>query len=489
MQQDNNLAISPSACNPQLTTAIPRLLPGELLARHVATLKAEDLTLCGWCGEPFMEGQTWMLDVYMQDGDSDTPIVVGNKPQVFKKTAVLMVHATDCLMKSCTKAVSDFTERVFFSPRKNMAMSEDDMRSVVWNHFRWAVRWVAWHQQYLINEPVDLVLGSRRPQLTDGVCPSFVLEMTKSHQLGETVHKVKAPMQLVGRAFIEAMHTRVYEYDAVYRGKYQSMLQLKSVFDKSSCNTKIGDANVAVYAHSVIQGTYSSRSADEQHIKIIVKIKPSALHMARLTTIYESLENEVTWAMLHEHAQATKPDRPRTRRITSTSSSSSSSDADSESDAEDGDDRDYEAALMTDLLDEMQDSFAREEAEINRAIVAAGVQVNKSAKQRAYSSISSIALTPDGGHRTSISCISNCYTGSKALRPYYFFRDNHGESEQPLFCFEGVMPGVVPIVVASALQLADEMKEAAMTRVELLALTVLLAHTRKGQRMRAAKSD
>ena len=478
--QDNNLSISPSACNPQLTTAIPRLLPGELLARHVATLKAEDLTLCGWCGEPFLEGQAWMLDVYLQDGDSDTTITMAKRPQVFKKTAVLMVHATDCLMQSCTKAVSDFTERVFFSQRKALVLNEDEMRSIVWNQFRWAVRWIAWHQQYLINEPVDLVLGSRRPLLTEGACPSFVLEMTKSHKLGETVHRVKAPMLLISRQLIEALHTRVYEYDAVYKGKYQALLQLKSVFEKSSFNARLDDANVAVYAHSVVRGTYSSRSADEQHLKILAKVKPSALHLARLMTIYESLGEEVTWAMLHQHAQATKPDRPRIKRTSTAEDESESSDEDAE-DSCDG--------LLTSLLDEMQECFAHEEDELNRAITAAGVQISQNAKHRAYSSISTIALTPDNGHRTSISCTSNCYTGSKASRPYYFFRDNHGESEQPLFCFEGVMTGVVPVVVASALQLADEMKEAAMARVDLISLIVLVAHIRKGERPRAVKSD
>jgi len=480
MQENNtNLSISPSGSNPQLTAVIPRLLPGELLARHVATLKAEDALTCGWCGEPFLEGQEWMLDVYQQDGDSDTPIKALGKPQVFKKTAVLMVHASDCLLQSCTKAVSDFTERVCFSQRKALIMSEDDMRTVVWKQFRWAVRWISWHHQYLIHDPIDMVLGSRRPLLTEGVCPSFVLEMTKSHKYGETVHRVKAPMQLIAREFIEALHTRVFEYEMIYKGKYQPILQLKSVFEKSAFNTKLNDANVAAYVHTVVQGSYSSRHADEQHLKLIVKVRPSALHMARLMAIYEAMCEDVTWVMLHEHAQATKPDKPAARR----------GDGSDEDDDEDADDGDGSEALLTALLGEMQQSCSQSESEVNRALTSAGMQVNKNGKHRAYTTVSTVSLAQDNGHRTSIACSSNCYMGSKAARAYYFFRHNHGDSEQPLFCYEGVMPGVVPMVISSAVQLAEEMKEAALQRKELLGLTVLLAHHKTGERLRAAKSD
>jgi len=45
------------------------------------------------------------------------------------------------------------------------------------------------------------------------------------------------------------------------------------------------------------------------------------------------------------------------------------------------------------------------------------------------------------------------------------------------------------MVISSAVQLAEEMKEAALQRKELLGLTVLLAHHKTGERLRAAQSD
>ena len=211
MQEESS--ISPSRLNPELTQSIPRLLPGQLLARHVATLKAEDMTLCGWCGEPFQEGQDWMLDVYEQDGNSDTVLTVMGKPQVFRKTAVLMVHAKDCLVKVCTKAVHDFTEQVSISKRTALQMSDDEMRMIVWNHYRWAVRWISWHHQFIIGEPIQLVLASKRPHIVQAQLPSFVLDMTKSDYPGV----VQAPMSLISKQFIEALYTRVYEFDLVYK--------------------------------------------------------------------------------------------------------------------------------------------------------------------------------------------------------------------------------------------------------------------------------
>ena len=83
MQDESS--ISPSRIHPDLTQAIPRLLPGQLIARHVSTLTAGDTTYA-WCNEPFSEGQDWMLDVYEQNGYSDTVLTVMGKPQVFNKT-------------------------------------------------------------------------------------------------------------------------------------------------------------------------------------------------------------------------------------------------------------------------------------------------------------------------------------------------------------------------------------------------------------------
>ena len=108
MQDESS--ISPSRIHPDLTQAIPRLLPGQLIARHVSTLTAGDTT-CAWCNEPFSEGQDWMLDVYEQNGYSDTVLTVMGKPQVFNKTVsafILPVLSHRCLTLSMLNTLDAF---------------------------------------------------------------------------------------------------------------------------------------------------------------------------------------------------------------------------------------------------------------------------------------------------------------------------------------------------------------------------------------------
>ena len=92
-------------------------------------------------------------------------------------------------------------------------MSDDEMRVIVWNQYRWAVRWISWHHQFIIGEALQLELASKRPGIVQSSLPSFVLHMTTSDPVG----LVLAPMLLISKQFIEALYTRVYEFDLVYK--------------------------------------------------------------------------------------------------------------------------------------------------------------------------------------------------------------------------------------------------------------------------------
>lgn len=488
--QDDQLSISPSGFNPALSAVVPRLLPGELIARHVATMQPLESTNCSWCNQPFKEGEDFVVDVYQQDGQSETVLHVKGKQVPFCKTALLMMHAKDCLPKMSVKATEDLTEQVTLSQRKNRVLHAEDIKETVWKQFRWAVRWVSWHHQYLIGDPIQLTLGSKRPLLTAMQCKSFLLEMTKSHKYGATIHSVLVPMLLVDAAFIEALFTRVYEYDLIYKGKFQPIIQLKQVFDKAPFNTTPDAMNVAAFVHTTLPTSYSSRHADEQYLKVLVKVKPSVQQLEKLVAHYRSLDDAVTWVMLHRHICMTRSMQlnQKKKKTTAAASASASTMVD-DPPSEDEEENEEINPTSFKLIKALYDAAEMCERDVEKALTAAGMQLAANRK-RGYLLVSSVQLKAETAHRTTISCASNCYVGSKASASYYFFRDQYGEADQPLFCYEGVSTGVMPVLIQSPKMLEEEMKECGLNRVDLPFLTVLLSHHREGEPMRTiAKTD
>ncbi len=207
----------------------------------------------------------------------------------------------------------------------------------------------------------------------------------------------------------------------------------------------------------MLQNNYSSSASDEQHLKLIVKVKPFDVHISRLQIKYEKMciEHGVSWTELHE-------DIALAHGI-----------------GWDG--------VFNDALQRMCTAFSKNEDQMHAVIAAAGMKLV--ASKKAPTNISSISFKKDLIGRTVIKCMSNCYLPSKASRPYYFFRDNYSDAEQPIFCYSGVAQGVIPIVVASAVQLGEEMKDAALSKVDMPMLSVLLSHIAPGGQARSSKAD
>lgn len=449
--------MSPSLRNGELSQLIPRLLPGQLIARHVATVPIGETSSCDWCGKQLQAGQQWMLDVYEQPGNSETSITIGSKQQVFSKTVVLKVHAA-CLSPMCVRAVHDFTEQVQISAKSTqLQMSNDQVHGLVWSHFKWAVRWISWHHQFIVGEPILLELATKRPQLVHYTLPSFALTVRTTDAAGT----VLAPMSLIAPAFVEALYTRVYKFELTYRGKFQPLAQLKSAFSKSAINTDASQCNVAAFAHMVLQTNYcSSSSAEEQRVKLLVKVRPSALHMVALRSQYEvrCMNEGVAWTELQEDAALAH-----------------AGDFSWQPDTADG------------LRPKLAQSFDKAEQCLDAVIAAAGMQLT-SGQVPAFD-LSTISISKMASNRTGIKCYSNCYQPNKQSLAYYFFRDSYEDNEQPVFCYSGVARGLLPIAVSSPVLLAEEMREAGLVKTDIPQLTVMMSHISANGALRSSKAD
>jgi hypothetical protein len=241
------------------------------------------------------------------------------------------------------------------------------------------------------------------------------------------------------------------------RGKFQPIAQLKSAFGKAPFNSEAAQCNVAAFAHTVLQNSYSSSASDEQHVKLIIKAKPIDSHIVRLQAKYETMcmEHGVSWTELHE-------DIALAHGI-----------------GWDG--------VFNDTQQLMCAAFKRNEEHMDAVIAAAGMKLR--AAKKPPTNISSVSFKKDTIGRTTIKCMSNCYLPTQMPRHYYFFRDTYNDAEQPIFCYSGVSQGLIPIVIASAVQLGEEMREAALSKVDTPMLSVLLSHAAPGEVARSSKAD
>lgn len=437
---------------------IPHLYTGQLLARHVSRFTVDEPPACAWCGEAFVEGDEYMLDTYQQEGMSDTVLHINSRPLKFSKTKILMVHAGKiCIANTCAKAVRNCTEKVSIVQRNGREIGDQDSSQLVYECFRWSVQWIAWHHRFLIgpDDHVAITLATRRPPLIGALCKSFSLVLLKS---GPSWRDILVPLHLVEFTLFEGLFTRVYEYDLEYAGKYQPVMQLSSALDKAQINTQTEGVNAAIYAHMIIASSFGSSRSNDQHIKLLVKIRPSQVHVEQLLKLYKA--TGVTWSVLFE-------DLLKANNAT----------VDWDENSED----------VRKSLDDLYQSFEQFESQLHGAILAAGFNSDYNLRRMA---ICNLNIAQSKSKQIEIALNSNCYIPTtKAARAYYIFREVKHESEQPLFCYEGVLGGALPIVVASAQQLNEETKDACLKPVELPELRVLVPHLKQGEPLRVVKRD
>jgi hypothetical protein len=431
-----------------LTRVIPRLLPGNLLGRHVATLKADDLLVCGWCSGPFVEGDDIMLDVYQHDGLSTTQIVVEGVPlDAWKKTSIVMFHANkSCLTNACDRVTQDYISRVQVSSHRR-TLPVPDLAELVYTHFKWAIQWVAWHYQFLADDCIELTLGSRRAPLTEGVCPSFLFDMAQEHE-SECATVVVAPVRMFTREFVESMFTRTYEYDLVYKGEYNPFMQLRNAFE-SQC----WPAHVEAYVHSLVATRFSADASSTIRMRLIVKMKPIHADMDQLMQLYQN-ENvaQVTWARLEQHTRMVRMNFKAEDQAVN-------------------DDHPFDWVLLR-----IASSYSEAWSTISKCLATAGVE--HTGKPQNFHTLTSIVITHPSPQRTIISCLSNVHIPNKAPMPRYFFKEDADNEQQPLYCYEGVLLQATPVLFSNVRALEEEMKDAGLTKLDMPQLTVLLPATR-----------
>lgn len=435
-----------AALRDQVNSTIPRLLPGRLVSRHTSVFGGE--STCAACNQPFVSGDLIMADVYQEDGRSSKSIKMLGRQINFPNNTLVMVHVNNCLQAACAKATEDIIGRVSFAARKQMPFSSEDASVVVWSQFRWATRWVAWSFQFLTEgDQLSMQLGSKRPQLTEGLMRSFSLEMTKTHAVDETLVNLLAPSSLFDRSFLEALLTRVYEVDVVYTGKFNAVLALQDALEKVSFKGR-SQAFAYTLTASTAGSQYGSTKADQQKVRLLIKTKPDQGCFGLLWHIYQACES-LSWLQIHAHLNAA--------RFAPLAKSTASDDP-------------TDIACVP-ILQAMRDIFQKDED----IIVATLTKANMSTKTALmHLPLADIWLTPVNPRKSKITCVCNVYTGTtNSERPYHFFRDNASSYEHPLLCYTGSSPGLMPVVVASQKHLDEEMKEAGMSRVELPGLTTI----------------
>jgi hypothetical protein len=262
-------------------------------------------------------------------------------------------------------------------------------------------------------------------------------------------------MPLMSADFIEALHTRIFEFDLLYIGQFQALNHLKKVFSQFTFNQDDKQCSVAAFAHMLLKSSYSSNvSSEDQLVKLVFKIKPSVAQMQHLLSSYRERCDElavgVSWAELQEDAATPAGDAKK--------------------------DSVYKLYGRT---------FEECEREIQRVMTAAGMKIGSS---RCYR-VSNIRITRVSAVLIKINCSSNCHASSKGDEQFYIFKNSYTDAEQPLYCFKGASKGHVPIVVASAVQLQDEMREAGLAAVDMPQLTVLISHGQRAQGKRNVKAE
>ena len=442
----------PPDINDQIHTIIPRLHPDLLRSRHVSTLNAASLLNCDSCGQPFVAGDEMMLDVYEQDGLSATSIRIQQKPIRFRNTSIVLVHVASCLGTTCAKAVHDYANCVRFSPRpRGNPITAGTRTGTVWTDFRWATQWVAWFYQFTgSDDSVELTLGSRRPRLVTGidVPPAVVLDLHKKHDEiddSASISAIRISLELLPVACIEALFTRVYEIDLVYRGKMNAIVALGECVSNGSFQ-----AVSCAFVHSITvdgSGQYGDSRADEQYLRVLIKTRPPARLLHAAMTWYVNQGNNLNWVDLQKHAMC----------------ASGESDADEHSEIN---------QILRGINDSMnKDEFAFDQA-LKHAKITRTTPTRKAARFKLLASIKFKRELNDS--RTRIVFTSNMHTANgKESTRYYLFRENGSERDIPLMCFEGVASGTFPIVVCNHKMAVDEMNEVGLSQVPLPILTTL----------------
>jgi hypothetical protein len=274
------------------------------------------------------------------------------------------------------------------------------------------------------------------------------------------VDHVLAPFCLFQSSFLEALFTRVYEVDVTYTGKYNAVIAVQDALERVSFKGRLQAFVHTLAASASASSQYGSTKADQQQVRLLVKSKPDQRSLARLMDIYSECES-LSWAQLELHV--------RMSRDAAVGGGVEQCELDT----------DFPAAANLQCMRAISEF---DERLISDTLAKAGMKARSAMSQMqpfalgtplASIKISSVAV---GNMRNEIRirCMCNVYTGASELtRPYYFFRDNASSHEHPLLCYEGIRPGLMPIVVASQKQLEDEMKEAGMTKVELSGLTTI----------------
>ena len=175
----------PASATPShtLSSLVPRLLPGHLIARHVSSLKSvQDLLHCGWCGRAFQVGDEMVFDTYRQEGEADVPLRMQGQQIAAPKDCVRTLSQQQSLPRPSMRSVAGRFDHAHSSGcSKAFDLVQRRAYDFILKNHVWAVQWIAWHVQFTNDmSSIDLTLVSRYPALTRGICPPFVFEQSKS---------------------------------------------------------------------------------------------------------------------------------------------------------------------------------------------------------------------------------------------------------------------------------------------------------------------
>lgn len=385
-----------------------------------------------------------MVDIYQHDGESTTPVEIQGRQISFPKTSLMLVHTEECLQDSCDKASKETVSRVFLPGRRGLDVTAEATINIIQKQFKWAIRWVAWFAQFISDASIGgsdslaFHLGTKRAHLIDGVAPSFALDIFKANSPQAVMDSLVVPPWMIEREFLSALFCRVYEFDLSYKGKYNPVVHLVDQFERVPDFST--DAFVAVYTRS--RAAYSKGSIQEQHIKMVARFKPSAEKITLLMDWYNS-HGPVTWATLNRHVQLSRQD------------------------PEEGSDKLHDIRV----LQLIRAAFRHTEEQLLGTIADAGIQ--HSLDEVSYSVQSNIVVRGLSDVATQATCMSNCYSPARPSKQYYVFNCCASDDEQPVFCFEGVLTGHLPIAVSSQKLLDEEIRETGLAAVDMPNLTVV----------------
>lgn len=281
-------AASESVSASDLATKIPRLTLGVLASRCTDTISPQQNTQCVQCGQPFKEGEQFMLDVYKLPGTSAV-VVFG---QSFQKAQIVMVHER-CLSIHCVRILNSLCEfiKLPLDGSNRLKRTEQQTRDLVYTRFKWAVDWLSWHKQYIVHTPVEICLPSDGFTHCPAVLPSFRFTLPVS----ENQAGVPFPSKMISTQVLLSFFTLVMEVEVVFKGSEHVLFALQRALT-SAAGMGVGRLHsVTVFSHAVQTDVFHANSPQEQRQKLVIKVGPGATLERMICDEFEG----ATWERLY----------------------------------------------------------------------------------------------------------------------------------------------------------------------------------------------